>query len=415
MKKSKVLAALVATMAVGATCAFAANPFVDVPADSWAYKSVVSIANAGIIQGVDGTHFQGNRNITRYEAAEITAKAMAHAHQANAQQRAVINKLAQEFAAELNNLGVRVSNLEENVGNVKLTGDARVRYIHIKDTQEKDSSYDAKVALNAEAAVNDNVTVNYGIEYSGNFGDDKAAGEARAVTKKANVSVNLPKNINVVVGRQDFTFGQGYFYDGAADGVTLTYGGNDIVATAGFGKFKEDDVTNRITNRKVSFQQLEGFFGDMSSVGVYHANVMNVPGKHDNNYRALGAFAKINAGNNITVSANYESLKEDKKDSKRADFWSGKVQYGYADAVTPQSWDVWVEYLNADTFALPVNSSSWRDGSLVSDVRSWGVGVDYVLAKNVKLQAMQSFSSKQKSDKDAKVNEETRAQLVFTF
>ena len=157
MKKSKVLAALVATMAVGATCAFAANPFVDVPADSWAYKSVVSIANSGIIQGVDGTHFQGNRNITRYEAAEITAKAMAHAQRANAQQRAVINKLAQEFAAELNNLGVRVSNLEENVGNVKLTGDARVRYIHIKDNakHEKDSSYDAKVALNAEAAVND--------------------------------------------------------------------------------------------------------------------------------------------------------------------------------------------------------------------------------------------------------------------
>ena len=155
----------------------------------------------------------------------------------------------------------------------------------------------------------------------------------------------------------------------------------------------------------------------MSSVGVYHANVMNAPGQNPkgNNYRALGAFAKINAGNNITVSANYESLKEDKKDSKRTDFWSGKVQYGYADAATPQSWDVWVEYLNADKFALDVNSSSWRDGTLVSDVRSWGVGVDYVLAKNVKLQAMQSFSSKKKSDKDAKLNEETRAQLVFTF
>ena len=52
--KSKVLAALVATMAVGATCAFAANPFVDVPSDSWAYKSVVELADAGIIQGVDG-------------------------------------------------------------------------------------------------------------------------------------------------------------------------------------------------------------------------------------------------------------------------------------------------------------------------------------------------------------------------
>ena len=42
-----------------------ANPFVDVPADSWAYRSVVELAEAGVIQGVDGTYFQGNRSITR--------------------------------------------------------------------------------------------------------------------------------------------------------------------------------------------------------------------------------------------------------------------------------------------------------------------------------------------------------------
>lgn len=128
--KSKVLAALVATMAVGATCAFAANPFVDVPSDSWAYKSVVELADAGIIQGVDGSYFQGNRNITRYEAAEMVAKAMAHMDKASVEQRALINKLADEYADELNNLGVRVSALENRVGNVKLTGDARIRYIN---------------------------------------------------------------------------------------------------------------------------------------------------------------------------------------------------------------------------------------------------------------------------------------------
>lgn len=89
--KSKVLAALTVTMAVGVTCAFAANPFVDVPSDSWAYKSVVELADAGIIQGVDGEHFQGQRNITRYEAAEMVAKAMAHMDKASVEQRALIN------------------------------------------------------------------------------------------------------------------------------------------------------------------------------------------------------------------------------------------------------------------------------------------------------------------------------------
>ena len=50
-EQKKLVASLVATMAVGAT-AFAANPFVDVPQDSWAYNSVVELANSGIIQGV---------------------------------------------------------------------------------------------------------------------------------------------------------------------------------------------------------------------------------------------------------------------------------------------------------------------------------------------------------------------------
>ena len=116
-------------MAVGAACAFAANPFVDVPSDSWAYKSVVELADAGIIQGVDGSYFQGERNITRYEAAEMVAKAMAHMDKASVEQRALINKLADEYADELNNLGVRVSALENRVGNVKLSGDARVSSI----------------------------------------------------------------------------------------------------------------------------------------------------------------------------------------------------------------------------------------------------------------------------------------------
>ena len=55
---------------------------------------------------------------------------MAHMDKASVEQRALINKLADEYADELNNLGVRVSALENRVGNVKLTGDARIRYIN---------------------------------------------------------------------------------------------------------------------------------------------------------------------------------------------------------------------------------------------------------------------------------------------
>ena len=63
---------------------------------------------------------------------------MAHEDRANAEQRALINRLADEFSDELNNLGVRVSNLEDRVGNVKLTGDARVRYMKQGQTLKND-------------------------------------------------------------------------------------------------------------------------------------------------------------------------------------------------------------------------------------------------------------------------------------
>ena len=60
--------------------------------------------------------------------AQMVAKAMANQDRANAEQQAMINRLADEFSNELNNLGVRVSRLEDRVGNVKVTGDARIRY-----------------------------------------------------------------------------------------------------------------------------------------------------------------------------------------------------------------------------------------------------------------------------------------------
>ena len=84
--KKQVVCTLTAALAVTSLSALAANPFVDVPSDSWAYKSVVELADAGIIQGVDGQYFQGNRNITRYEAAEMVAKAMAHMDKASVEQ-----------------------------------------------------------------------------------------------------------------------------------------------------------------------------------------------------------------------------------------------------------------------------------------------------------------------------------------
>ena len=128
--------------------------------DSWAYHSVAELAEAGVIQGVDGNYFQGNRSITRYEAAEMVAKAMAHMDRASVEQRAVIHKLADEYAEELNRLGLRVAALENKVGNVKFSGDARFRYRYQNSAgsragKENDNSWDYRIRLRGQAQLDE--------------------------------------------------------------------------------------------------------------------------------------------------------------------------------------------------------------------------------------------------------------------
>ena len=118
MKKSLVLAM---AMALGVTAsAYAANPFSDVPAGHWAYDSVAKLAAAGVVDGYADGAFDGEKLMTRYEMAQIVAKAMAKG--------ANVDKLAAEFADELDSLGVRVAKLESKADAVKITGEVRYHY-----------------------------------------------------------------------------------------------------------------------------------------------------------------------------------------------------------------------------------------------------------------------------------------------
>ena len=128
MKKSLV-SALTTALVVGAasTTFAAANPFSDVPADHWAYDAVQQLAQDGVVEGYGDATFRGQQNITRYEMAQMIAKAMAKAD-TSAADKALIDKLAAEFSDELKNLGVRVANLENKVDNVKWTGFVRYDY-----------------------------------------------------------------------------------------------------------------------------------------------------------------------------------------------------------------------------------------------------------------------------------------------
>jgi len=133
MKKFLAVLAVVALVAFAAP-AFAANPFMDVPAGHWAYDAVAQLAARGVISGYPDGAFKGPQPATRYEVASMVARALAKidAEKASKQDLEMLKKLVMEFKDELDALGVkvdkldkRVAVLEKNIGGWKITGEFR--------------------------------------------------------------------------------------------------------------------------------------------------------------------------------------------------------------------------------------------------------------------------------------------------
>ncbi len=212
MKKSLVLAM---AMALGVTAsAYAANPFSDVPAGHWAYDSISKLAAAGVIEGYGDDTFRGDRLMTRYEMAQIVAKAMAKG--------ANVDKLAAEFADELDALGVRVAALEKKADNVKITGNVRWHYANVKVGDKKSYQHQLRTRLNFNGTINDNWKYVARLENRSDKTD--YIGDENVAMQLAYLDGRLG-GANVVAGRFNLRREPGgNIYDTRVDGVKVAYG-----------------------------------------------------------------------------------------------------------------------------------------------------------------------------------------------
>lgn len=142
----------------------AANPFADVDTSSWAYQAVCQLSDQGVVDGYPDGTFKGDKNVSRYELAQIIARLMAKEESLNDSQKAAVRKLSAEYAGELQSLGVRVKELEKKTGNLSNITEIRVQDVPRYDNVYKDnkSSHDElslRVRLNTMANVNDRSTV----------------------------------------------------------------------------------------------------------------------------------------------------------------------------------------------------------------------------------------------------------------
>jgi len=325
MKKTLItLLALVFVLGIAGTAfAASANPFVDVPAKHWAYDAVAKLAKAGVVDGYGDGTFRGDRTMTRYEMAQVVAKAMARSDKADAETKALIDKLAVEFASELNNLGVRLSKVEAKT-NIWFTSETRFMYSGDSPTfpaamvigsannpaQSKLSgpnSLQWRERLYVKGDVNDTTSFTARIYAQGQVGE---TGTTNASSVSGNVDANNDLKADrmfftttntlgmdkVIWGRQPLAYGTTAFNwkTGNNDGVTLVKKLGDMTAQAGLLDIKDDFATPAAYNllstpKAYEYSYLNLAFPLDQQGGVF--NVSYFDSGVNGSYKAANGFA----------------------------------------------------------------------------------------------------------------------------
>ena len=397
MKKH--LAVLAATAVLGVTSAFAANPFSDVTPQDWAYQAVAQLATQGVVNGYPDGTFQGQHNITRFEMAQMVAKAMAHQGQVDAEQNAIINRLANEFSTELNNLGVRVATLENKVGNFKFTGDARLRYqgshteenAYVNDEKSetlKRSQIDYRARVQFEATVNDNTKAVVRLATANKeFG---AAGNPTTSLDRIYVQHNFGKYATATVGRQDFVIGSGLTYDGAFEGAQATVGKDKLNATVAHGYIvggAYKDLSREERYQTTAYQVNAKFGNHVDAKGYY----VEDHGENSENFFGGAVDTHFGPHNKVWVGGEYAKLESFDKEGTA---WTAGVGYGMFDIAKAGSWDVKAQYIRNGELSPVSKPTSKLPIASYEDFKGWLGTVNYAVAKNIGLTAKAQLRSK---------------------
>ena len=403
MKKSLVLAM---AMALGVTAsAYAANPFSDVPAGHWAYDSINKLAAAGVIEGYGDTTFGGDKLMTRYEMAQIVAKAMAKG--------ANVDKLAAEFADELDNLGVRVANLEKKADNVKVTGELRYHY---KDDGADINGYatELRSRIWVNGQINDDWKYTGMIENIQNLKDNK--GNEDTKFQRAYVNGKLG-GLAVQAGRYHAKWSEGNVYDNRFDGVQVAYG-KDVKLVAGYGKAAHLNGVNDAENAKANakdtyYAELSGKVENLSLAAGYYKfeDVKEEAGVDDTIWTVAANYA---FDKNFKLGAMY--LNGDQDNYKGDD--DGFVvtaSYKGAKAAKAGSWGLVAKYYDQGFSTYidhTMNGYADKYASTTEGFKGYSVAANYTFAKNIVGQVEWYDLEAKEGTKDAQT---LWSQVVFTF
>lgn len=426
MKKTLV-SALTTALVVGAasTTFAAANPFADVPADHWAYDAVAQLVQDGIVNGyaADGT-YKGDQNMSRYEMAQIVAKAMAKSEAADNNNKALIDKLAAEFSDELANLGVRVADLEAKTDNVKWEGLVRYDWNTTnfaqnqgKDSHRKPETNVLKLRLEPTMTINENWTAHARID--ADFQKDDVSENVKKDISRAWTEGQYGK-FNVKLGRFG-TFSDashGLVMDDDVTGAEFTYAPTEawkVKATAARTSALADGIVLSADNKnEATYWAVEADYANGKwDAGLGYHNVLATRTFQDSDE---SSFHIVDLGvgyafdKNVKLTGDYAwGPSQNLKDNAANNAYSIQLNYKGADAADAGSWGAYVAYRQLAPFATLVPTYDFKAGyDGFYTLKGWEIGADYAIEKNI------VASAKYFNGKDTAATNNDKATGVWT-
>lgn len=136
----RILVAMLAMIVVmGATSAFAASAYDDVPTDHWAYNALDYLTERGVLEGYPGGFFKGDRTLTRFEFAQAIARLLDTIEQGggSTDTNVMIESLRTEFSDQLSQMSRQVDELGTQVND--MSG-------RVNDLESRVNSQDSKLS-----------------------------------------------------------------------------------------------------------------------------------------------------------------------------------------------------------------------------------------------------------------------------
>ncbi len=359
-----------------------------------------------MIEGYGDGTYRGDQEITRYEMAQMIARAMAK----GGGDKALIDKLAAEFADELNNLGVRVAALEKKVDNVKWYG--LFRYTYERGREENDgfdettgqaklnhqNTNNFRLRLSMTAKVNEHWTANGRMEYAANG----AAGDQKNMDTAANSNTVVVNRVwaqgqygktTIMLGKFPYftDVDGGMIFDDDLAGGFVQFGDkanvkllgarydargitNDVVKTVSMaGVELNSDPTKKFTYG-VGYHYISNKDDMKNKLGSaddkYNAESMNIWSvglgyRFDKNAKLFGTYAKNTSGD---------------LETKHRQAWAVQFDYKGSDISKPGSWGAFVAYRHLGSCASIVPTYN----SMFTDKKGVNFGVNFVPLKNIK-------------------------------